>query len=210
MIEVKDLHIAIDGRSVVSGLSFMAADRQILCLSGPSREAAGTLLRVVMGLEKVKSGFVSIEGELLTPSSAAEFRKSMAYLPENPEMPCPTMRGTARMICGLQANMAKGLTTGDIAEEMRLLGLPDSLLDKPREQLTRQETVTALLAIICAHGKQIILADNPTAGLDGAAAQAVAQYLRRKADGGAAVVVATDDSAITQVSEQTIHLNAIE
>lgn len=207
MLEVKNITIKKDDITLISGLSFLADDSQMLCISDAGRNTAGALLLAVMGLEPIRSGFVSIEGELLTPGSASEFRKDMAYLPENPGMPYDTMRETAHQLFRLQANAYRQIADGHLTEQMRQLGLQPELLDTPQSRLTRQELQLMMLALICSMGKKIILADHPTSGLDSAAARTVAGYLRDKADGGATVIVATDDGEIMRVAGQKLLLD---
>lgn len=206
MLEVKDIKLTLDDGTPTTELSLIAEDGQMLCLTSASNDLPSRLLRVFLGLEAVASGFVSIEGELLTPSSAKEFRKAMAYLPEGTHMPCNTMKETVLMMAGMQANVQSSITPADVAEQTKRLGLPDDLLTTPQEKLTPQEERLMMTALMGVWRKKTILMDNPTRGLDGAAAQSVAQYLRSLADNGAAVVVATDDINVTRMAQRTISL----
>lgn len=205
MLEAKNIQINQNGAPLVSALSFIVDNGQMLCLTG-NGETAATIIRALMGLERIKSGFVSIEGELLTPSSATEFRKDMAYLPEKAEMPYPTMEETSRNMLTLQSNINRRLSMEQVKDEMHKLNLADELLKKQQSQLTPQEERMLMLALACTPEKKIILADNPTKGLDSTAAQTVAKYLRAKANGMAAVVVASSDATIAQLADQTINV----
>lgn len=208
MLETKNIHIKKNGKILVNNLSFVADDGQIICLTGDNH-VASLLLRVFIGLERINSGFVSIEGELLTPSSATEFRKDMAYLPAPPPMTDGTMEETAKQIFNLQANANKKLTTENLTEEMRLLGLNETLLQKPDAQLTEQERLLMLLALTGCIGKKIIIVDNPTKGLDSIRTNTVVQYLRSKADNGATIIVATNDKQMLNDAEKIINATGI-
>lgn len=208
MLETKNIHIKKNGKTLVNNLSFVADNGQIICLTGDNH-IASLLLRVFIGLERINSGFVSIEGELLTPSSATEFRKDMAYLPAPPPMTDGTMEETAKQIFNLQANANKKLTTENLTEEMRLLGLNEALLQKPNAQLTEQERLLILLALTGCMGKKIIIADNPTNGLDNIRTNTVVRYLRSKADNGATIIVATNDKQMLNNAEKTINATGI-
>ena len=82
MLEVKDATISIGGQPLVEGLSLMAKDGQITCITGSSGSGKTTFLRTLMGFLPVSEGFVSVDGELLTVASAHAFRNLMVYLPQ--------------------------------------------------------------------------------------------------------------------------------
>lgn len=189
MLEAKNLNIERKGETFVASLSFVVDNGQMMCVSG-NTDATSALLRSLVGLERVKSGFISIEGELLTPGSAPEFRKDMAYIPANARMPYSTMEETARHIFGLKANTGRKLTMRDMEEQMQELGLQEELLSMQQTQLTAQQEYGLMLALVGATQKKIIIVDTPTSGLGQDTAQNVARYLRTKANEGAAVIVA--------------------
>lgn len=97
MLEVKDATISVGGRCLVKGLSLIARDGQMTCITGSAGSGKTTFLRTLMGFLPVESGFVSVDGELLTVASAPAFRNLMVYLPQEirqlghqlraPEMP---------------------------------------------------------------------------------------------------------------------------
>lgn len=204
MLEAKNLNIERKGETLVSALSFVVDNGQMMCVSG-NADAAGALLRSLVGLERVKSGFISIEGELLTPGSAPEFRKDMAYVPANARMPYPTMEETAHHFFALKANTGRKLTMRDMEEQMRALGMQEELLAMQQTQLTEQQEYGLMLALVGATQKKIMIVDTPPSGLDQSAAQNVARYLRTKANEGAAVIVAatSDSSDLSDLSDKS-------
>lgn len=199
MLEAKNLNIERKGETLVSALSFVVDNGQMMCVSG-NADAAGALLRSLVGLERVKSGFISIEGELLTPGSAPEFRKNMAYVPANARMPYPTMEETARHIFALKANTGRKLTMRDMEEQMRALGMQEELLAMQQTQLTEQQEYGLMLALVGATHKKIMIVE-----LCSVRSEEWAHYLRTKANGGAAVVVASNSPAVAELSD--LHIN---
>lgn len=199
MLEAKNLNIERKGETLVSALSFVVDNGQMMCVSG-NADAAGALLRSLVGLERVKSGFISIEGELLTPGSAPEFRKDMAYVPANARMPYPTMEETARHIFALKANTGRKLTMRDMEEQMRALGMQEELLAMQQTQLTEQQEYGLMLALVGATQKKIMIVE-----LCSVRSEELARYLRAKANGGAAVVVASNNPAVAELSD--LHIN---
>ena len=56
-------------------------------IAGPHGSGKTMLLRAVLGFLPVSGGFISIDGELLTPLSATYFRRFMAYVPQQLTVP---------------------------------------------------------------------------------------------------------------------------
>ena len=79
------LNVTIGQR--ISSVSLTVADGQLVTLSGPEGSGKSTLLRAVMGFLPIDGGYISIDGELLTPRSAPYFRRQMAYVPQHLKVP---------------------------------------------------------------------------------------------------------------------------
>ena len=62
MLEVKDATISIGGFTLVKGLSLIAQDGQMTCITGSEGSGKTTLLRTLMGFLPVEEGFVSVDG----------------------------------------------------------------------------------------------------------------------------------------------------
>ena len=62
MLEVKDATIAVGERILAEGLSFIAKDGELTCITGSEGSGKTTLLRTLMGFLPVRNGFVSVDG----------------------------------------------------------------------------------------------------------------------------------------------------
>lgn len=82
MLELKEATLSIGGRTLLNRLSMMAMDGRMTCVTGPAGSGKTLLLRVLMGFMPLDDGLVSVDGELITPLSAAVFRRRMAYVPQ--------------------------------------------------------------------------------------------------------------------------------
>lgn len=71
----------------IRGLSVTVGDGNVLNITGSKGVGKTTLLRALLGFVAVDEGYISIDGELLTMSSAPWFRKRMAYVPQLLEVP---------------------------------------------------------------------------------------------------------------------------
>ncbi len=83
MLELLDVKIG----QLIRSLSMAIGDGQQLSIVGPTGSGKTTLLRAILGFIPIDSGYISIDGELLTPLSAPYFRKQMAYVPQRLSLP---------------------------------------------------------------------------------------------------------------------------
>lgn len=87
MLEIKNASITIGGRQLFAGLSFTVPDGQTVCLTGSSGSGKTTLLRAILGFHPLDEGHISIDGELLTPSSPRSSASTYHIYLKN--SPCP-------------------------------------------------------------------------------------------------------------------------
>ena len=66
MLEVRNLSVALDGKTVVSDISLRLEQGNIGCLLGPSGCGKTTLLRTIAGFVQPRSGEVRINGRCVT------------------------------------------------------------------------------------------------------------------------------------------------
>ena len=83
MLELLNITIG----EVIKDLSLTIPDGQLLSVVGDKGAGKTTLLRAILGFLSVDKGYISIDGELLTPLSAPYFRRQMAYVPQYLSLP---------------------------------------------------------------------------------------------------------------------------
>jgi len=99
---------------------------------------------------------------------------------------------------------------GTLARFLLFAGLPDDdgpasdvAARHPRDLSVGQRRLL-VLAVQLAATPQVLLVDEPSRGLDPAAAAAVRQALRTTAEAGTAVVIATHDAAFTALADRVL------
>ena len=196
MLEVKDATIALEGRILATGLSFMARDGQITCVTGPEGSGKTTLLRTLMGFLPVSSGFVSVDGELLTVKSSQAFRRMMAYLPQQIQSLRHQLMPVEAPVCEAEEFGVWNALLPKAIEAVEPAPLSPEEIFQLAEQ-TLQETF----------GKQIIIADEPAALLTPELALRLLQLLRNLADDGKTVLIASRRSLLVEHADLIIEMN---
>jgi phospholipid/cholesterol/gamma-HCH transport system ATP-binding protein len=75
IISIRDLVVEYDGRRVLDGLNLDIEHGETMVLLGGSGSGKSTLLRQIIGLERPKSGSVTVKGVDITRCSGAELKK---------------------------------------------------------------------------------------------------------------------------------------
>ena len=191
MLELKNVTISQGGTTLADQLSFCAEKGEITTICGPSGCGKTTLIRAMMGFHPVDKGFITINGELLTPLSAPTFRKSMAYVPQDLSFPVDTVAELAHLPFTLQANGSIAATRESITEPWKELALDSSLYDKLANEISGGERQRVMLASLALLNKPIVIVDEPTSALDTESSKLVSDFLHRLALKGSAVIVIT-------------------
>ena len=193
MLEIKNVKIKFGDKTLLGGLSLSAEDGQVVCISGDSGCGKTSLLRAILGFLPLEEGHVSIDGELLTPAAAGEFRKFMAYVPQDLAMPMETVEEMVKMPFALKANISTPFSKKRLMEEWQKLDLDSELYDKKVSELSggqRQRIIISTLGLL---QKPIVLADEPTSALDAHTTALVLNYLKALASKGATVITVSHD-----------------
>jgi ABC-2 type transport system ATP-binding protein len=179
-------------RLAVDALSLSVSQGQIVSLLGPNGAGKTTTLRMLAGLLSPTSGSISIAGAAVSTDRTLELRRSVGILTEAP---------------GLWEGLSVRL---NLLTYARLYGLPDpnarvnevlALVDLEDRAGDAAATLSKGLKQRCAlaraivHRPSIVLLDEPTAGLDPAAARHVRDLLLRLRRDGCAVLVSTHNLA---------------
>ena len=151
MLEIKNVKIKFGDKTLLGGLSLSAEDGQVVCISGDSGCGKTSLLRAILGFLPLEEGHVSIDGELLTPAAAGEFRKFMDYVPQDLAMPMETVEEMVKMPFALKANISTPFSKKRLMEEWQKLDLDSELYDKKVSELSggqRQRIIISTLGLL--------------------------------------------------------------
>ncbi|MEU9625061.1 ABC transporter ATP-binding protein [Streptomyces sp. NPDC088251] len=168
-IDVHDLRVAYDGRTVVSGLDLIASSGEITGLVGPNGSGKSTVLRTVYRHLRPAAGRVLLDGTDIGTLPPAEAARHIAALPQE--------RGsefelTVREIVAMGRTPYKRAFAGengadrDIAERaLQQVGLAGHG-GRRFSALSGGERQRALLARAFAQDTDVLVLDEPTNHLD--------------------------------------------
>lgn len=160
-IECQNVYMNYDSAKAVNGVSFCVDEGDFLCIVGENGTGKSTLLKGILGLQKLNSGTIKFEGLN---------RNEIGYLPQQTavmkDFPASV---TEVVLSGCQTKGFKLFYTSSDRKKahhfMELFGI-EEIKYKPFNELSGGQRQRALLArALCATNKLLLL-DEPVTGLD--------------------------------------------
>lgn len=195
LLDLADLTVTRRGRTVLGPVSLRIDAGTVVGLLGPNGAGKTTLMRAALGLIPA-SGGIHLGGTdraALDPMARA---RAVSHVPQDREIAWPI---TVEKLVGLgrlphpQASDTENRQAIRAALDMMDL-IP--LTDRPATELSGGERARALIARALAQDAPLLIADEPTAGLDPSHALALMTRLRRMARSGRGMLVSLHDLSL--------------
>jgi iron complex transport system ATP-binding protein len=209
MLEVRALAFGFHGRTVGSGVSFSLARGEVLCVLGPNGGGKTTLFRTVLGLLTSHGGEILLDGKSLDSMQRGEVARRAGYVPQGHSAYFAfTLREFVLMgrTSRLGAFSSPGRIDREIAHRaLESLGIGD-LGDKPVTEISGGERQLALVARALAQEPQLLVMDEPTAGLDFGNQIRVLEKITALASTGISILFSSHDPDQAFLSAQRVLL----
>jgi iron complex transport system ATP-binding protein len=193
-LHARNLHISLKEKLVVCDATLVLRPGSLTALVGPNGAGKSTLLKALAGLLTPNAGEIFIGDERLPDVPPLRRARAIAYLPQSRvvhwPLPVRNIVALGRLPHGANAQHAND--TSAIASAMATMDVT-RFADRSVLDLSGGEQARVLMARALAQQASILLADEPTAGLDPAHQLQLFEALQRTAQAGATVVVATHD-----------------
>lgn len=194
-VAVTDLEVRYGDVVALDGARLAIDAGRVCALIGTNGSGKSTLLRAVLGLVRPDRGTVLIGGR---PAALARRRAAVAHVPQSEQIdvtfPIDVRTVVAQGRYG-HLGLTRRLRPADrdaVERAIDRVGLSD-LADRPIGALSGGQRKRAFVARALAQEAEVLLLDEPFAGVDAPSQATITRVLRGVADGGACVVVATHD-----------------
>ncbi|MER9402269.1 ABC transporter ATP-binding protein [Mesorhizobium sp. M0615] len=181
----------------VCGVSFEIHQGETLALVGESGSGKSTIARTIIGLQRAVGGSIRFDGQELTQLSAAERKPYLRRMAMTFQDPIGSLspRLTVRSLLTepFRVHGSKAREAGGEAERLlRMVGLPPDFASRYPHQLSGGQARRVGIARALALEPHLIIADEPTAGLDVSVQSEVLNLLTRLQDElGIAILIIT-------------------
>jgi iron complex transport system ATP-binding protein len=196
MIEGRNLAFVYGTQHVLRNVGFRAAAGQLTGILGANGSGKTTLLRLAMGLLQPTAGTIRVAGQNPAEGDRRAFARLVAAVPQETPVEFPFTVGELVLLGRTPHVGVLGLETEqDVAianQAMCVCGIRE-LAARPITAMSGGELRRAFVARALAQQAQILLCDEPTAGLDIHHQVALFELLRAEARAGRCVVVVVHD-----------------
>lgn len=182
-VSVRGLHVRRGKTEVFTGLDLDIPRGQITGLLGPSGCGKTTLMRAIVGVQKVAGGDVTVLGE---PAGSSALRKRVAY-----DTQAASVYGDLTIQQNLRyfARLVDAPRT-DVDRVIEQVGLADQR-DQTIDSLSGGQESRVSLAVAMLGAPELLVLDEPTVGLDPVLRAELWEVFRGLADAGATLVVSS-------------------
>jgi len=205
MVRAEQVHKWFGRTEVLKGIDLEVGRREVMCIVGPSGSGKSTFLRCVNHLEKIDSGRLSVDGELvgyreragklyeMRESEVARQRRGIGMVFQRFNL-FPHMTALGNI---MEAPLrVKRQDKADVRERAQALldrvGLGDRGDAYPSQLSGGQQQRVAIARALCMQ-PSLMLFDEPTSALDPELVGEVLDVMRRLAEDGMTMIVVTHE-----------------
>jgi manganese/zinc/iron transport system ATP- binding protein len=193
IIEIHDLSVAYERKPVLWDVDLSLPEGKLIGIIGPNGAGKSTMLKAIMGLLPLNSGYIQINGKPLE-----EMRHKISYVPqrESVDWDFPTsvyevvMMGRYGQL-GL-FNRPKKADKEIVMDSLRKVGM-EEFKERQISQLSGGQQQRVFLARALAQQADIYFMDEPFAGVDAATEKAIIKLLGEMSEQRKTVIVVHHD-----------------
>lgn len=182
-INTKNLNVTIDKNHILHDISVAVPAERVIGLLGPSGAGKTTLMRTIVGLQRIASGTATVLGQ---PAGSAELRSQIGYMAQTTSVyPDLTVAENLRYFASVtdagQGRVAEVLSEVELTPQAKQI-----VSTLSNGQRARVSLAVALLA-----RPKLFILDEPTVGLDPLLREKLWSYFHQLADNGHTLLVSS-------------------
>ena len=182
---------------------------EIVIMTGPSGSGKTTLLTLMGGLREVQAGHLQVLGQEMRGGNSGrleKIRRQIGFIFQEHNL-LSSLNATknvemAAALYPISAKKAQALAKAALEK----VGLGKHLYSRP-DQLSGGQKQRVAIARALVNEPQVILADEPTASLDGHTGREIVELMQQLAkDQGCTIILVTHDNRILDIADRIISL----
>lgn len=209
MLEIKNGRIDRDGKPLFSQLSFMAKEGEVVCVAGSQGCGKSSLLQAMMGFIPLDEGWLNVDGDLVNIHSAPYFRRRMAFLPQNVNMPYDKVSDMISSLFSLKREKKFDEMKETLMTLWEEIGIAAEVFDKKLSEMTTSEQRVILLSGLCVLEKELVLLDEPSFWLNEEQLAQAGTCIRQMARNDSSIVVTCQEhDPILRYCDKLVEINS--
>ncbi len=209
MIEFRQVSKDYPGAGVaLSNISFQITRGELVFLAGPSGAGKSTLLKMIAAMERPSSGKILVNGQDIGQIKSIGLpllRRNLGLILQQVRLLDDRSLLANVMLPLIVAGTPPVDAESRARAALERVGLRAKALQHP-PSLSGGEQQRVVIARAIVNKPQIILADEPTANLDRAAATRVLEALTKFNEAGVTCIISTHDEPVINSAKRVIYL----
>ena len=197
-------------KQILFDVSLEIQPGEIVLLTGPSGSGKTTLLTLIAGLRTLQAGRLEVLGHALHAASQDDLlalRRKIGFIFQAHNLlPFLTALQNVQIMFDLHPSVTAAEGRDRAAEILRRVGLSERLNYRISKLSGGQRQRVAIARALVA-GPELVLADEPTAALDGASGREVVNLLQELArEHGRPMLMVTHDARVLDIADRIISM----
>jgi len=194
-VQVVDLSVDLGGRPVLRGIDLEIRPGEAVVVLGTNGSGKSTLIRTMVGLLRVSRGRVSLFG---TPAPSFRQWHRVGYVPQRITAASGVPATVQEVVASgrlSRRRLFRPLTAGDraaIDDALEVVGMVDHRKHAVAE-LSGGQQQRVLIARALASDPELLILDEPTAGVDLSSQSVLTEAIRERVARGTTVVLVSHD-----------------
>ena len=210
MLELKNLCFGVESedstKEIIKDVSFVVPDEKFVVITGPNGGGKSTLARLIMGIEKPRSGRIFLDGEDITDLGITERAKlGISFALQQPVR----FKGIHVLDLLRLASGNKKLSVGDACEYLSAVGLcaRDYISREVDASLSGGELKRIEIATVLARSSKLSIFDEPEAGIDlWSFGNLIKVFEKIKRDTNGSIIIISHQERILEIADTVVVL----
>ncbi len=195
-LEIKNLSFDYQNQQILKDINLTLKSKDFLAVIGPNGGGKSTLLKLILGILKPKSGEIKIFSK-----SSKQMLKSVGYVPQNTNV---NLEFPITVIDVVTLSSKKDLKKAQKwLERLNIL----HIRDKKIGSLSGGELQRVMIARALYNDPKILLLDEPTSHLDPLSQKSIYNLLKELSQNIAVMVVSHDISIVLEYAKKVAYIN---
>jgi putative ABC transport system ATP-binding protein len=197
-------------KQILFDVSLTIQSGEIVLLTGPSGSGKTTLLTLIAGLRSMQEGQLNVLGHSLhnaTQNDLLSLRRKIGFIFQAHNLlPYLTALQNVQVMFDLQPEVSPSEGQRRAKEMLSLVGLGERM-HYPISRLSGGQRQRVAIARALAGGPKLVLADEPTAALDGVSGREVVNLLQKLArEQHCPILMVTHDARVLDIADRIIEM----
>lgn len=204
ILEIDNITIKYDNKIVLYNFSMEVERGSSVAVVGASGCGKSSLLKAIIGIIPINNGQIKLDDTELSVQGVNEFRRRIAYLPQELTFPCEWVSEIVELTLNIKANR-ECENRRVLLDYFVLLGLDKDIYNKRLSEISGGQRQRVMIAVAALLKKEIILLDEPTSALDSESTRLVFDFLTTL-EHQPTIIAVTHDKSFAEMCDNCVNI----